>query len=123
MRLDELSGIELAFLVVWIALAIVGTVFFRFSRNAKLKRRLFPRYVVTAWLLVLLYVGYYARSWQMFLLVAIIATLFLSLHIRQVRFCDTCGATSFDTGWFSRPEYCGRCGAPFEAPLRREGPV
>ena len=113
----------MVFFVVWFALAIGGAVFFRGSRNAKLKRRVFPWFVATGYVLVLLYVGYYARTWQMLLLVLLIVSVIAVLNIRQTGFCDACGATSIHWARLSRAGVCSSCGGPLEAALERDGPV
>jgi hypothetical protein len=86
-----------------------------FSKDATLKRRLFP--VV----LIGLSGAFVAIVWTVsplgplaLLVVPFVAGGFFLMH-RAVRFCDVCGKTVPGASVFSRPRFCNACGAPLDA--------
>lgn len=46
------------------------------------------------------------------LLIVVPAVAFISfLNIRMTKFCDSCGATLYNTAWFRPMRFCSSCGA------------
>ena len=106
----------LSIFVVWAALTAAGGIFFWFHRNAALKRKLFPWYVIGGG-------GFFAgiAIWQTggrmaFLLVPAVAVI-AWLNIRNTRWCDQCGRMSAPRSALRPEEFCARCGASLENKL------
>src|SRR5687767_6638119 len=103
----------IAFMVVWCLLGVGSFLFFHFNRNAALKRRVFPAFVVAVGLIFGGFVYFSAGSQQPQVLYMLVPALLLIsfLNIRQTRFCDSCGKTLYRQPIFSRPRFCPHCGA------------
>jgi hypothetical protein len=104
------DGVPPALFFVFVVLAGTGSFFFILSRNAPLKRRLWP-----AWM-VLVALGFLAFAWgiagpAMPLILLVPIALITFLNLRNMRFCDACGRTVFNAGPFSRAKFCPACGA------------
>jgi hypothetical protein len=83
-----------------------------FSKDAKLKRWLFPIILIGMGAAFVALVWTLSPLGPLALVTApIVAGLFFLLH-RAVRFCDVCGKTVPGTSVFSRPRFCSVCGAP-----------
>jgi hypothetical protein len=97
---------------VWLALGLVSAGFLFLSKNVRLKRRLWPPFLV---LTGVLFVGF---TWAMgavpgqgMLVVVPLVALIIYLNLRAVQFCDSCGVTVLSQNPFSRPAFCSKCGA------------
>src|SRR6266404_1892767 len=100
------------FMVVWAVLGISSFLFFHFSRNTTLKRRVFPPFVIIIGIIFGCFVAYMSRDHLQILFVAVPMIALISfLNIRKMRFCDACGRTLYQQPIFSRTQYCPRCGA------------
>ena len=101
------------FFVIFGVLGGTAAIFFHFSKNAQLKRRLWPPYIIGIGLLFLGVVSLMSRrAAGDFSLVAIPMVVVITLlNLRAVRFCDACGKTIYNAGIFSRAEFCPNCGA------------
>jgi len=67
----------LPFVIVWIAIGLAGVVFFMKNRDAALKRRVYPPYLVGAALLFLAFITFGARMGS----TALIAIPFVALSV------------------------------------------
>ncbi len=106
------QDIFVPFMVVWAALGISSFLFFHFCRNAALKRRLFPPFIVIIGVIFGCFIAYISHAYLQVLFLAIPTISLISfLNIRQTRFCDACGRTLYKQPLFSRPQFCPRCGA------------
>lgn len=101
-----------AFFVAWAALAVVGSAFFWGSRNARLKRAVFPWYVGLAGFALTLFVFVMSKDPWVLLVFAPLVALITFLNVRLVKFCDRCGAIFHHYTWFGRTSFCSHCGAP-----------
>ena len=99
------------FFVVWIALGVAGFFLFYVSRNVQFKKKYFPWYVILAGVLFVFYaLGMGLPSEMLYFMVPVVV-LITFLNIRSTKFCDNCGRTIFKQTWFTRVEYCAKCGA------------
>jgi hypothetical protein len=102
--------------VVWPLFGIYLVILF--SKDAKLKRWLFPIVLVgfagTVVALVWVISPFGSKA---LLLAPILAVQFFLFH-RAVRFCDVCGKTVVGGPLLSRPRFCSGCGAPLDKSLR-----
>ncbi len=103
------------FLGIWGVLGIGNAAFFLGSKNAKLKKRLFP------WAM-----AFFAAVFALFLLLVsggqpefLVALPMLALivwgNVRATKFCESCGATIVNILWFMKMSHCSRCGADLES--------
>jgi ribosomal protein L37E len=101
--------------IIWFASSVLiglGSVaYFRVYPDINLKRR-FHRWFTIAYgagffLLIILSMGV---SPPLLLFGAGIAVI-TYLNLRNTIFCDACGKTTYNYSWFSKIEYCARCGA------------
>jgi hypothetical protein len=103
------------FFIFWIALGIAGSILFYFNKNVQFKKKYFRWYVILAGVLFTLFAGMGA-PWQVVLFFILPAvSLITFLNIRNTTFCDNCGRTVFNNTWFSKAEYCAKCGAKLKA--------
>ena len=102
------------FLIVLMAWIIAGGAgaFFFWSRNAKLKRRLWPLFAVGGSILFLGFVWWIVPI-EVFYVMAPLTALITLINLRVFKFCDECGATSQNIP-FQRARFCARCGAPLQ---------
>ena len=114
-----LSGIVTAcFVGTWIVLGITGFIVFYLQRDVAFKRKWFPRYVILAGVLFVFFsttlMVLQSRSFSalgVLIVVVPMVVIITYLNIKFTRFCDKCGATVFDSNWFSPMKFCSKCGA------------
>lgn len=94
------------FLVVWIIIGVVSTAFFYGSKNAALKRKIYPVLVIGASALF----GFFAltrldfsRSFSWFFMMVLVAITVINL--KCIKFCLACGATNRSENPFSPSVY------------------
>jgi hypothetical protein len=106
-------------LPLFIAFAVLGAgaaAFFLISRNAPLKRRLFPLWILVSSVLMLTIVRYaLGTNLQMFYVVAALLVGSAWINLRRVRFCDACGRTVGSRRMIGPPTSCPSCGAALGA--------
>ncbi|MGD9636839.1 MAG: hypothetical protein AB7G28_16450 [Pirellulales bacterium] len=107
------------FFGVWLVLGISSAAFFYFNRNATLKRKVFPPFVIFVGVLFLTFAGLMGPAREPFFLVVIIpfVALITFVNIRNTRFCDACGKTLVSQNPFTRPKFCSSCGADLDATI------
>lgn len=112
-RGDGLPPEFVAFTVPWAILGLSSFLFFHFNRNAALKRRVWPAFIVTIGIIFAGFVfhvmGHQQPQVLYFMVPAIILISFL--NIRTTLFCDACGKTLYRQPIFSRARFCPHCGA------------
>lgn len=102
----------LIFSVCWVILGIASFLFFYFNRNAPLKRKIFPVFVVATGFTFAAFLVYETRGEPRALSIALpMIALITFLNIRTTRFCDPCGRTLIRQPLFTRPSFCPHCGA------------
>jgi hypothetical protein len=114
----DLHGFVIAlFLATWIVLLAVSFGVFYFGRNAALKRKWFPPFVMLVGILFVAFVAainFTARqgqlSWDMIVFAACGSVLFTYLNLKLTKFCDHCGVTVVPQ-MVRLPKFCPRCGA------------
>jgi hypothetical protein len=102
------------FFGVWVVLGLFSTVFFFLNKNANLKRKVWPPFVIATGLLFLGFtwaMGFPAHVMYIAAPAVFVITL---LNLRAMRFCSSCGATQMSQNPFSKPEHCSKCGAHLE---------
>jgi hypothetical protein len=114
MNQGVLPPLVLVFFTVWIALGLGGVIFFFRSKNAKLKKRVFPWYVGGAGTLFARFVVLLTGEPALLFLIVPAVLLISYGNIRTTKFCESCGTTLLHQGWFTKARYCSYCGAPLE---------
>ncbi len=99
---------------VWILFAVSGFIFFYVTRDAALKRRVFPWYVCLVAVLFLGLVAANGASLGLLVIAAPLVALITFFNARRTRFCDSCGRTVTSHLSFERPRICSKCGAPLD---------
>lgn len=98
------------FVFTWIILGIISFIVFFLGKNAQLKRKLWPPFVIVGGVL---FIGFaYTMGFRgegiYFLVPVIILTSFL--NIRFTKFCDGCGKIITNKNFLSKIESCPKCG-------------
>jgi hypothetical protein len=101
-----------AFMVVWVALGLWSSYFFWTCRNARVKRAIYPWFVVLVGVLFCLFtLLLIPQAWV--LLFAVPAMGLISFQLLWfTRFCDSCGRTIRRSSLFMPLRFCPSCGAP-----------
>jgi fatty acid desaturase len=97
------------FFVIWALLGVGGALFFYGNRDASLKRKLWPCFIV---LVGLLFLGF---TWSLLgsipLPFVVLIPVIMFINIRMTRFCDSCGRTVVSRNLFAPAKFCQGCGA------------
>ncbi len=99
------------FFVVWVGLGLFSACFFFLNKNAPLKRKVWPRFMILTGVLFVGFVWSMSGSAQMLFILVPAVTLITLLNLRALHFCDACGATLINQNPLSRPAFCSKCGA------------
>ena len=91
------------------------SLFFHVSRNAPLKRRLWP-----IWLLITGFIftvgGWWLGGPPVAMLFVLVSIASLYLNRRRMHFCDNCGRSVYRTLFEGPIRYCPSCGAALDQP-------
>lgn len=99
------------FFVVWITLGIAGFFLFYVSKNVQFKKKYFPWYAVLAGVLFISFVSVTGFPLQIMFIMLPAVALITFLNIKSTKFCDNCGKTIINHMFFTKVEYCAKCGA------------
>ncbi len=100
------------FMVFWLTLGLVSFLFFHFNRNVKVKKIIFPVFVVIVGIIFGSFVGFMSDFSPQTLLFMIPAVVVITiLNIRNTQFCNNCGKTNYSKSAYSKPKFCSSCGA------------
>jgi hypothetical protein len=102
------------FFTTWIVLGIADLLFLYLDRNVARKKRLLPFFIIGSGALFIIFVFLISGNFGVlaFMLPAVVLISFLNL--RMIRVCSACGRTIHSGMWFTRAEYCSKCGARLE---------
>jgi len=111
---SPMNSIFPIFFVVWVFLSIGSALFFLLNRNAPLKRRVLPPFLISTGVIFIGFV-WLSGAPPAFLLIAVPGVALISfLNIRCIKFCDACGRTIHNQNPFSPSKFCSKCGAPIQ---------
>ena len=103
------------FMICWTILGIASFLFFQFNRNAALKRRIWPPFIIIIGFIFGLFVWHMSGGRREVLLFMVPAIVIISLlNIRLTRFCQSCGRTLQAQPFSSAGSFCKYCGAKLE---------
>jgi hypothetical protein len=110
------------FVATWVLLGIIGFIVLYLNRDATVKRKWFPRYIMLTGVLFLLFLtavsvaGSRSSGGLGILVIAVPMVVLISyLNLKFTKFCDKCGATIIDHNIFSPTRFCSKCGAKLES--------
>jgi hypothetical protein len=107
------------FFAVWVALGVAGGVFFYWNHDVALKRRLLPIYTTVVGAVFAGFLWYSTRDPRLLMVACPVIALITYLNIRNTFFCDACGRATVNSIWWTKAEYCAKCGASLRSPIRR----
>jgi hypothetical protein len=99
---------------VWVVLGLLSAGFFFLNKNARLKRKAWPPFVIVTGVLFAGFVWAMGFPTQVMLFVAPALVLITLLNLRAVQFCDSCGTTLMSQNPLSKPKFCSKCGASLQ---------
>jgi len=99
------------FIGVWVVLGVFSAAFFFLSKNAPLKPRVWPPFIVIVGLLFAGFTVAMGAPSQALLIMAPAVVLITYLNLRAVQFCNLCAATIMSQNPFAKPAFCSKCGA------------
>jgi hypothetical protein len=106
---------ESTFFYYWIGSIVVGLAgffFLRFSKNARLKRVVFPSMLIISFVLVICFAwSTFAEFGAVFYVFVVMGIGISYLNYRKVVFCESCAAMTTGEKFFSRPTECSACGS------------
>jgi hypothetical protein len=104
-----------ALFIVWIVSGVVvsllSLLYFRGGKNVRLKRQFYKWWGVAYGTMFFFLIALSGMPWPVLLFFGAFIALITYLNIRNTTFCDVCGKTVYNHMWFSRIEYCAKCGA------------
>ena len=99
------------FFGVWVVLGVAAAAFFSLSKDASLKRKVWPPLTVGTGVLFLGFVWLMGFPVEVMYIAVPAVALIAFTNLRATRFCDSCGKTLMSQNPFSKPEFCSKCGA------------
>jgi hypothetical protein len=104
------------FIYIWLGWGLFGLgsfLFFRFNKNARIKRVAFPviQIIATAAFLFIVWNMWEGEIGAVFFVFSAIAIAIGVSNYRRAAFCDSCGAMSYSGSMFKRPTDCTACGS------------
>ena len=99
------------FVGVWIVLGIFSSAFFFLSKNASLKRKIWPPFTIATGVLFVAFVWAMGFPSQALLFMVPVVGLITFLNLRSAKFCDACGKTIMGRNPLAPPQFCSKCGA------------
>lgn len=102
-----------AFMVAWAAYGLLGLPLY-FGRNLTLKRRYLRPYMIGAGALFV--GGMLLTGFPVFMVILAVPAVAIVtvVNLKQIQFCERCGATVVRSAFFQKSKFCSRCGAPIE---------
>ncbi len=112
--MSEINQTHLILIVTWVLACALGTLFFIFNKNAKLKRKVWPVVAIGVGI-AFIAMGYFMGILSRLPLMVPMVIIITFFNIRSMKFCDNCGKTISHKALFSKLEYCPKCGSKMNA--------
>jgi hypothetical protein len=103
--------IGVLFIGTWVVLGILSLWFLYFDRNVARKKRLLPVFIVGSGALFVIFVFLLSGDLRTLVLAVPAVVLICFLNLRMMKVCSACGRTVQSGVWFTKAEYCSKCGA------------
>ncbi len=99
------------FVGTWIVLGVLSIWFYFIDRNIQRKKRIFPILNIGGGILFIVFT-LFMMGQPMILIIAVPGVALITfLNIRNIKICESCGRTVYNNTWFSKMEFCSKCGA------------
>ena len=98
------------FIGTWIVLGIISIAVFFLGKNAELKRKWWPPFVIGTAILFAVFVALMGFPLDTFYIMGPALILITFLNLRNTKFCNSCGKTIMNQNFFVKPEFCSKCG-------------
>ncbi|WP_108124649.1 hypothetical protein [Saccharospirillum mangrovi] len=98
------------FIGTWIVLGGISTAIFIVGKNAQLKRKFWPPFIIGTGLLLIGFVYAMGIAGQAFYMMVTAVALVTILNLRSMKFCDACGRAVMNQNLLVKAEYCSKCG-------------
>ena len=102
------------FISVWAVLGLISFLLFFVNKNAQLKRKIFPVFIIGIGIAFAGFVTWMFYPHPPYLIAYPAIVLISFLNIKMTKFCDECGKTNFSQNAFSALKFCQKCGASLE---------
>jgi hypothetical protein len=99
------------FFGTWIVLGILGMWSSYFDKNVTRKKRLLPIFIIGSGALFVIFVFLISGDLRVLAFTLPAVALICVLNLRMIRVCSACGRTIQSGMWFTKAEYCSKCGA------------
>ena len=99
------------FIATWILLGIAGIWHTFIDRNVPRKKRLLPFFTIGSGALFVIFVFLMSGDLRVLAFMVPAVVLICFLNLRMIRVCSACGRTIQSGMWFTKAEYCSKCGA------------
>lgn len=103
------------FMGTWAVLGVISSWLFFLSKNISLKKRLLPIFNIGTGILFVGFVFLMTGQPRIMLFVIPAVIVISILNHRMIRVCDSCGRTVTNNVWFSKMEFCSKCGAKLQS--------
>ena len=103
------------FFGTWVILGLLGIWFMFIDRNVTRKKRLLPVFIIGTGAAFVLFVFLITGDLHVLAFVLPAAVLISFLNLRMIKVCSSCGRTIQSGVWFTKAEYCSKCGAKLES--------
>lgn len=111
--IDERIGgvLWIVWLVSCVVISLGALFYFRGNKHVGQKRRFYRWSSITYGAMFFFLIALSGMPWPVLLIFGAFIALIIYLNIRNTTFCEACGRTVYNNMWFSRIEYCAKCGA------------
>jgi amino acid transporter len=111
--IDERIGgaLWIIWFVSWVIISFGSSLYFRGNNNVRLKRQFLKWSVIGSGTTFFFLIALSGLPWFILLIFGAFIALIMYLNIRNTILCDACGRTFYNYMWFSKIEYCAKCGA------------
>jgi hypothetical protein len=99
------------FFGLWLMLGIASVWFMYLDKNIARKKRLLPVFIVGTGVIFIAFTFVIMGDLKAMALIVPAVALITFLNLRIIKICGACGKTIHSGMWFTKAEYCPKCGA------------
>jgi hypothetical protein len=103
------------FIATWLILGITGMWLMFIDKNVPRKKRLLPVFIVGSGAAFVIFVFLITADLRVLAFILPATALLSVLNLRMIRICSSCGRTIQSGMWFTKAEYCSKCGARLDS--------
>jgi hypothetical protein len=111
--IDERLGgmLWIIWFVLCLAISLFAWFYFRGNKDVGRKKLFHRRIVIIGGATFFLLIALSGMPWPFLLIAGAFIALIMYMNIRNTMFCGSCGRTTYNYEWWSRIEFCSKCGA------------